>query len=164
MTQKNLKRALLISLIIGSLLNGINSYDVFLNGNFSTKNVVRIVLTYITPFCVSLYSSIKAARQSIWEDQPVQILLYWKHGSFIFFSISVPRHSANMIYDWNQKPIFSLFSTKFKTAVYRILIKHAFRFRQPKKCQPVFHTSIKDSSNCQFFSRDWNSAEHKKQN
>ena len=65
MTQKNLKRALLISLIVGSLLNAINSYDVFLNGNFSTKNVTRIVLTYITPFCVSLYSSVKAARQSI---------------------------------------------------------------------------------------------------
>lgn len=62
MNQKNIKRALIVAVVVGSLLNTINSYDVFWNGNFTPKNTLRIVLTYITPFCVSLYSSIKAGK------------------------------------------------------------------------------------------------------
>lgn len=63
MGTKNIKPALILALTVGSLLNLINSYDVVLNGNFSHKNVLRIVLTYITPFCVSLYSSARALKQ-----------------------------------------------------------------------------------------------------
>jgi hypothetical protein len=59
---KNIKRALIVAIVVGSLLNLINSYDVFLNGNFTFRNVLRITLTYITPFCVSLYSSTQAAK------------------------------------------------------------------------------------------------------
>jgi hypothetical protein len=59
---RNIKRALKVALVVGTLLNTINSYDVFWYGNFTTRNVLRIVLTYITPFCVSLYSSIKAMK------------------------------------------------------------------------------------------------------
>ncbi|THU34729.1 hypothetical protein FAM09_22285 [Niastella caeni] len=62
MTKKNIKRAILVAIVVGSLLNGINSYDVFWYGNFNIRNVIRIILTYVTPFCVSLYSSIKAAK------------------------------------------------------------------------------------------------------
>jgi hypothetical protein len=62
MNNQNVKRALLVAIIVGSLLNCINSYDVFLNGNFTVRNILRIVLTYITPFCVSMYSSIKASK------------------------------------------------------------------------------------------------------
>lgn len=58
----NVKRALIVAVVVGTLLNVINSYDVFLAGNFTFRNVLRITLTYITPFCVSLYSSIKAAK------------------------------------------------------------------------------------------------------
>ncbi|HEX6428323.1 MAG TPA: nitrate/nitrite transporter NrtS [Niastella sp.] len=64
MTNKNIKRALIVAIVVGSLLNTINSYDVFWNGNFTTRNVLRIVLTYITPFCVSLYSSVKATKSA----------------------------------------------------------------------------------------------------
>jgi hypothetical protein len=64
MTDKNIKRALIVAVVVGSLLNMINSYDVFWNGNFTTRNVIRIVLTYITPFCVSLYSSVKATKSA----------------------------------------------------------------------------------------------------
>lgn len=62
MTEKNIKRAIAVAIIVGSLLNAINSYDVFWYGHFTTRNTIRIVLTYITPFCVSLYSSIKAGK------------------------------------------------------------------------------------------------------
>ncbi len=64
MTDKNIKRALIVAVVVGSLLNTINSYDVFWYGNFTTRNVIRIVLTYITPFCVSLYSSVKATKSA----------------------------------------------------------------------------------------------------
>lgn len=64
MTNKYIKRAFMVAIVVGSLLNTINSYDVFWHGHFNTRNVIRIVLTYITPFCVSLYSSMKAAKSA----------------------------------------------------------------------------------------------------
>ena len=64
MNKKNITTALVVSIVIGSLLNLINSYDVFVEGDFSGRNTIRIMLTYITPFCVSLYSSINAGRQN----------------------------------------------------------------------------------------------------
>jgi len=63
MNKKNITTALLVSLAVGSMLNAINSYNVFLSGDFTGSNITRIVLTYITPFCVSLYSSVKATKQ-----------------------------------------------------------------------------------------------------
>ncbi|MEO6733435.1 MAG: nitrate/nitrite transporter NrtS [Ferruginibacter sp.] len=63
MNQKNILTALMVAVVVGSLLNLINSYDIFLAQNFSAKNTLKIILTYITPFCVSLYSSIRATRQ-----------------------------------------------------------------------------------------------------
>jgi spore maturation protein SpmB len=63
MNKKNITTALLVAVIVGTVLNIINSYEVFVDGTFTGKNVIRIMLTYITPFCVSLYSSIKATKQ-----------------------------------------------------------------------------------------------------
>ena len=60
--KKNIFTALLIATTVGSMLNLINSYDVFWEGKFTVKNIITIVLSYITPFCVSLYSSIKAVK------------------------------------------------------------------------------------------------------
>jgi hypothetical protein len=62
MLSKNIKNALIIAALVGSLLNTINSYDVIWEGNFTVRNVIKIILTYITPFCVSLYSSTIATR------------------------------------------------------------------------------------------------------
>lgn len=64
MNRKNILNAFGITLVIGTALNLINSYDVLAEGKFTNRNVIRIVLTYITPFCVSLYSAIRAARQT----------------------------------------------------------------------------------------------------
>jgi hypothetical protein len=62
MQAKNIKTALILALVVGSLLNTINSYDVILEGNFTVRNTIKIILTYITPFCVSLYSSTLASK------------------------------------------------------------------------------------------------------
>lgn len=59
---KNIKTALIVAVIIGTILNGINSFDVIWEGNLTPKNIMKIILTYITPFCVSLYSSNKATK------------------------------------------------------------------------------------------------------
>ena len=63
MTKKNISRALLTALLIGTMLNIINSYEVFMEGKMTGRNIIRVMLTYITPFCVSLYSSMKAVKQ-----------------------------------------------------------------------------------------------------
>lgn len=65
MNKKNITTALLVAVVVGTVLNIINSYDVFVDGTFTGKNVIRIMLTYITPFCVSLYSSVKASKQKV---------------------------------------------------------------------------------------------------
>jgi hypothetical protein len=62
MLPKNIKNALIIAVVVGTILNTINSYDVILDSNFTFRNILRIVLTYITPFCVSLYSSTLASK------------------------------------------------------------------------------------------------------
>jgi ABC-type multidrug transport system permease subunit len=62
MTQKNVTRAIKVAIVVGSMLNIINSYDVLCERSFTYRNILRIILTYITPFCVSLYSSIKASK------------------------------------------------------------------------------------------------------
>ena len=63
MTKKNISRALLTALLIGTMLNIINSYDVFMEGKLTSRDIMKIMLTYVTPFCASLYSSMKAVKQ-----------------------------------------------------------------------------------------------------
>ena len=65
MNKKNITTALLVAVVVGTILNIINSYDIFIEERFTGKNMLRIILTYITPFCVSLYSSIKATKQKV---------------------------------------------------------------------------------------------------
>lgn len=74
MLSKNIKNAFIIAAVVGTILNTINNYDVIWEGNFTLRNVIRIVLTYITPFCVSLYSSTKATKsfhKTILKQNPV---------------------------------------------------------------------------------------------
>jgi len=63
MNKRNITTALFVALIIGTVLNIINSYDVFIEGKLTSRNMVKIMLTYLTPFCVSLYSSLRAVKQ-----------------------------------------------------------------------------------------------------
>lgn len=68
MNRKNITTAFLVALVVGTMLNVINSYDVLLDGDFSTRNSIKVLLTYMTPFFVSLYSSVRATKQ-----QPIKI-------------------------------------------------------------------------------------------
>jgi len=56
----NVIRALKVALIVGIVLNLINNPQLF---QFSSKTEIhfsRILLTFLVPFCVSLYSSVLA--------------------------------------------------------------------------------------------------------
>jgi len=62
--KSNIKTAVIVAILVGTVLNTINSYETLMHGTFTLKSVFKIGLTYFTPFCVSLYSSSKAAKQS----------------------------------------------------------------------------------------------------
>lgn len=64
MTKANIITACIVAIVIGSLLNIINSFEIIMGqASFTTGKIIKIALTYITPFFVSLYSSVKATRK-----------------------------------------------------------------------------------------------------
>jgi hypothetical protein len=64
MQKQNYITAIKIALIIGTLLNLINSYDSVCYGPINTKLILKMLLTYCVPFGVSLYSSWKATKNN----------------------------------------------------------------------------------------------------
>jgi len=58
----NLIRALWMMLLVGTIIGVINHYDMFLSGEFETRRIVQILVTYLVPFLVSLYSSAMSGR------------------------------------------------------------------------------------------------------
>ncbi|NVD07144.1 hypothetical protein FCU94_09490 [Vibrio sp. JPW-9-11-11] len=62
MSKLALKRALIIALVVGTLLNVINQYDAMLSGE--TLNWLKLLLTYCVPFAVSLFSAWLAKRDA----------------------------------------------------------------------------------------------------
>jgi len=62
MRKENYYTAIKISIIVGTLLNVINSHDLILAGAWSTSLKLKITLTYCVPFFVSSYSSWKANK------------------------------------------------------------------------------------------------------
>ena len=55
--------ALKMSLIVGSILALINHGDAIFEGTLTLGNVVQIILTYLVPYSVSTYSSVKAIQR-----------------------------------------------------------------------------------------------------
>lgn len=55
-----LRRAIRVSLSIGSLLMLINYGDQLLAGTLTARDVLKIALTYCVPFCVSTWSAASA--------------------------------------------------------------------------------------------------------
>lgn len=57
-----LKRSLMVSLFVGTILMVINHGDVIIHGNLTATHIFKIVLTYVVPFLVSTYSSVESKR------------------------------------------------------------------------------------------------------
>jgi hypothetical protein len=63
MRKHNLRRAIILALVVGTLLAVINHYDTIMDGQISNKTVMKILVTYLVPFVVSLTSSTLADRK-----------------------------------------------------------------------------------------------------
>lgn len=58
----SLTRALRVALLVGIILNVINNPGL-ITFSFSGLNIYKVLLTFLVPFCVSLYSSVIANRK-----------------------------------------------------------------------------------------------------
>ena len=56
-------RAIKIAMVVGIILNLINNPELFSFSTITEIRTSRILLTFLVPFCVSLYSSIMANKQ-----------------------------------------------------------------------------------------------------
>ena len=57
-----IRRALLMSAVVGALLITINHGDAVLRGELESARLVKMALTLLVPYCVSTYSSVGALR------------------------------------------------------------------------------------------------------
>ncbi len=57
-----LKRSLIVTVFVGTILMIINHGDVIIEGNLTATHSFKIILTYLVPFLVSTYSSVESKR------------------------------------------------------------------------------------------------------
>jgi hypothetical protein len=57
-----LRRALLVAAVVGTILFIINQLDVVVSGMITFLTLLKIALTYLVPFCVSMYSALQISR------------------------------------------------------------------------------------------------------
>ena len=58
------RRAAFMSIIVGTVLGLINHGDAIFQGTISTPDTVRIMITYLVPYCVATVSSVLAALEN----------------------------------------------------------------------------------------------------
>ena len=56
------KMALRVSLVIGSVLNLLNHFDLFMGTPLTATVCTQIVLTYVVPYCVSTHGQVWGRR------------------------------------------------------------------------------------------------------
>jgi len=57
------KRAIRIAVVVGSILALINHGDALLSGQMTVAAWIKVVLTFVVPYCVSTFASVQAIRQ-----------------------------------------------------------------------------------------------------
>ena len=55
--------ALKIAIVVGTVLCLINQTPAYMNDEMSHSNMWQILLTYLVPYCVATYSSVKVMRK-----------------------------------------------------------------------------------------------------
>lgn len=58
-----MKRSLKVAVVVGSALNLINQGDAILNGQ--DLHILKVLLTYLVPYCVATYGAVSAVRMTI---------------------------------------------------------------------------------------------------
>jgi len=59
----NIKKALKIALIVGTILNLINQGDAIIGMHLENIHIGKLILTYTVPFFVSLYTAVTLAMK-----------------------------------------------------------------------------------------------------
>jgi hypothetical protein len=57
------KRGLTVAFVVGSILALINHGDKILLGTLQPGDTVKILITFLVPYCVSVFSSVMAMRE-----------------------------------------------------------------------------------------------------
>lgn len=53
------KDALIVSIVVGSILNIVNQGDILLKFEFEKLSILKLILTFAVPYLVSTYSSVR---------------------------------------------------------------------------------------------------------
>jgi hypothetical protein len=61
---RNLRRTMVVALVVGTVLFAINQLDVVVHGGVDAGVALRIGLTYLVPFCVSNYGILAASGRA----------------------------------------------------------------------------------------------------
>jgi|SoiMethySBSTD1v2_1073268.scaffolds.fasta_scaffold85918_2 hypothetical protein len=69
--RRTVLRAVKVAAIVGPLLTVINQYDTLLNGDYSPRVILKIVLTFLVPYCVSSFSSAKVEVEKEMERESI---------------------------------------------------------------------------------------------
>jgi hypothetical protein len=67
-SKNSVRRAIRVAILVGIILNLINNPQLF-SLSFTRLNIYKVLLTFLVPFCVSLYSSILANRSKCHEKE-----------------------------------------------------------------------------------------------
>lgn len=62
LAQATVSMALRVSLVIGTVLNLINHFDILLGAPLTTTTGVQMALTYVVPYCVSTHGQVWGRR------------------------------------------------------------------------------------------------------
>ncbi|MDP4593622.1 MAG: nitrate/nitrite transporter NrtS [Beijerinckiaceae bacterium] len=55
-------RAIKVALLVGCILAAINYSDKVMAGTFEARDLIKITMTFLVPYCVSTYSAVAAMR------------------------------------------------------------------------------------------------------
>lgn len=59
------RRALRVALFVGVILALLNHGDRILTGTLNSATILKIMLTFLVPYCVSTYSSVLAVKEGM---------------------------------------------------------------------------------------------------
>jgi hypothetical protein len=59
----HLRRTLAVALVVGTILFLVNQLDVVLSGDATTVTWIKVVVTFVVPFCVANFGVLSATRR-----------------------------------------------------------------------------------------------------
>jgi len=62
-------RSLKVALVVGTALGAINHYDMFLSGQYGTRRVLQLLVTYLVPYGVATYGAVMEAMESATAEE-----------------------------------------------------------------------------------------------